>query len=365
MSSVNTVRRRLFSWRLLRTRAESAIGLDVANDALHFVQLKQSGDGFAVRALRSIPHGGDAESLLSSPARLRSSVQAALSEAPFRGNRVVTSPPASDVRLMVINYSLREGESREQRLVDLASERMRATLNDHIIDFVPIRTSEEDRGEYSALVAIVREEPVARHLERLAKAGLEVLALEIPPVALRRLVARLHRERMSAVVLVVQIGTAATELTLLSGRRLLLYRQVPVGAAALTAAIAKALECDERSASELLAGFGVAAGDEREMSSLLRDLLRVELRPVIEQTHKAISYAAFQTRGTSLDLAYLLEGPLDCPGLEQLFGELLRCRVERLRPLEAAGGNASSIERASEDRLSLATGYALRGLVDV
>jgi type IV pilus assembly protein PilM len=365
VSSLGALRKRLSEWSPLRRGRSTAIGLDIGSEALHLVQLDRAGPGFELRALQAISHGGDPEALMSSPSELRSGVRAALKRGGFRGRCVVGSPPADDVRLMVINYSLREGESPARKLVELAAERMREPLRDHIIDFVPIRTSEEDRGEHSALVAIVREEPVVRHLERLTSAGLEVLALEIPPVAIRRLVVRTSLERISDVVLVVHIGARTTDLTLLSGRRLLLYRQVAMGADAVIAAVSKALECDERSARDLLEGFGVAVGDEREMPTLLRDLLRVELRAVIEQTHKAISYAAFQTRGTALDLVYLLEGPLDCPGLDQLFGELLRSRVERLRPLENVGASRESAERARQHHLGLAIGYALRGLADV
>ncbi len=362
---MGALRKRLSEWSPLRRGGSTAIGLDIGSEAIHMVQLARSDPGYALRALQAIPHGGDPDALLSSPSELRSSVRAALKRGGFRGRCVVGSPPADEIRLMVINYALREGESQARKLVELAAERMREPLKDHIIDFVPIRTSEEDRGEHSALVAIVREEPVIRHLERLTNAGLEVVALEISPVAIRRLVARRNPERVSDVILVVLIGNRTTELTLLSGRRLLLYRQVAMGADALIAAVSKALDCDEPAARELLEGFGVAVGDEREMASVLRDLLRAELRPVIEQTHKAISYAAFQTRGTAVDLVYLLEGPLDCPGLDLLFGELLRSRVERLRPLESVGASRDAAERVKQHRLGLAIGYALRGLVDV
>jgi Tfp pilus assembly PilM family ATPase len=252
-----------------------------------------------------------------------------------------------------------------------------------VVDYVPIRTSGEQQGERSALVAVTPEEPVILHLERLRRAGLVVDALEIAPVSVCRLFSRLGTHPRTDVSLILRLRSKRAQLTLLSGRRLLLYREVEIGFDAILAEVSKALDCDAGAARDLLALYGVRSlvpGAEVELDpdatalglagsgdivSTLRETIRPALRGIVEQAHKAISYAAFQTRGMTLDRVYLMEGIMPCPGLQHLLSDMLQLPVDTFDPLDGLPGAPTPERSLRGERYSIALGMALRGLDDV
>jgi Tfp pilus assembly PilM family ATPase len=239
------------------------------------------------------------------------------------------------------------------------------------------------------LVAATPEEPVLERLECLRRAGLEVEAMEIAPMAVRRLVAGFASDPIDLqsgdIALVLRMRGASTELTLLSGQRLLLYREIGIGTDAIVQAVAKGLDSELEAARDLLALYGVGLGaglpgpsdsfgssdeirlpgDAEEVCGTLREIVRPSLRALVEQAHKAISYAAFQTRGTSIDKVYLLEGGASCPGFESLLAEMLHLPVEFLRPLGRFETRAAPVSVVNEARIAVALGFSMRGLVDV
>lgn len=375
-------------WIRDQTRMHGArppIGVDFAPDAVHWVQLDRFEPEPRLRDAASVRHGGEVEALLASPADLKRHVREVLQRGHFRGRTIVTQAPSEDLRLMVLNYTMQADLSEPEQIINLARERMRDDLDSHVVDFVPIRTSGDRQGDRSALVAVIPEEPVITHLDRLHAAGLEVAALEIEPVSVRRLISNLSGARALGthaqdLNMVLRIHRRSTALTLLSGRRLLLYREIEYGSEDLASAVSKGLDCEIDAATDLISSFGVEASDGKDamqdeapdalaeesdsIRSTLRDLLRPSLRAVIEQTHKAISYAAFQTRGSSLDRILLMEGVMPCPGLEFLLADMLQISVERFRPLSALTGHKPLTSLPCDARLATAFGFSMRGIDD-
>ncbi len=362
------------------------IGVVFDSNRIHWVQLDRIRDSVRLRDACSVKYAGDLESLLSSKADLKDLVCKVLRRGHFRGQRIVTHAPVADLRLMVLNYTADSAKSEPEQILGLARERMRDDLLEHVVDYVPIRTSGEKQGERSALVAVAPEDPVIEHLERLRRAGLEVEALEIAPVAIRRLIAGslpASREGDSdSIVLVLRMGVTTTELTLLSARRLLLYRELEIGTESMIEAVAKGLDCDRDAAEDLVATYGVVehAADDTgtlefadafgesdgagKIASTLREILRPSLRAIVDQAHKAISYAVFQTRGMSIETIYLMQGTVRCPGLDGLLAEMLKLPVDDFKSLSAIEGYEGVVDAGSDQGLALALGFAMRGVVD-
>ncbi len=373
----------LGSW----TASPSCIGVDFGEDRVHWVQVERKGEAVRLRDACSIKHGGDLEALLSSRTDLKTLVGEMQGHGRFKGRKIVTQAPSEHLRLMVLNYSSDQAKTQPRQILDLARERMGSDLLEHVVDFVQIRTSGDQQGDRSALVAVSLEEPIIEHLERLRGAGLEVTALEIAPVAICRLVANTiiqgDRIEKSRIALVLRIGKTSSELTLLSGRRLLLYREIEIGMEMLIDALTKGLDCDVDAAQDLIVSYGVgghAMDDSRalefaattdELSSMddiaatIREILRPSLRILVEQAHKAISYAAFQTRGMSIDKIFLMQGMRACPGLDGLLAEMLQLPVEQFKPFDKIVEAERVVSSGSDQRLGVALGFALRGMIDV
>ncbi len=373
-------------WPAFRQRFASRvgpIGIDFLGDRVYAVQLEGGDSPVELREVRSVRSDCAPETLVGSRSKLRSVLDELFRRSRFKGRRVVTRVLSEDLRLMVLSYKLDSAMSESEQIMGLSRERMRDDLSGHVVDFVPIRTSGDQQGDRSALVAVAPEEPVIQQLEGMRRAGLQVAALEIAPVAIWRVFATLVNRPTLDVALVVQLGRDSTQLTLLSGRRMLLYRDVEIGFSAVVDGVAKALDCDAEAARDLLASYGVgnvldADHDELEFGgsmpgvggpgdivSTLRETVRPALRGIVEQAHKAVSYAAFQTRGMTLDTVYLMAGASPCPGLAGLLSEMLQIPVQTFEPLAALPGGRRVTDGSHEQSYAAALGMALRGMSDV
>jgi type IV pilus assembly protein PilM len=236
-------------------------------------------------------------------------------------------------------------------------------LTDYVLDYVPVRVDVREGQEHSALVAAARREHVIDYLESLRKAGLSVKALDIGPLAIRRLVtaAQHSHDHDHDNILIITLGQAHTYMTVLSGRRLIFDRDISFGEHRLIRHLGSELDIDDHTASRLLRDHGLRAGDGNsdELAATVVEVLKplfVELRTDI---NKAMVYAASETHGNSVRRIYLTGGVAEWKGIERLLGDLLDIPVSILDPTACLVDAAPRLPRL---RMGVVTGLALRGL---
>jgi Tfp pilus assembly PilM family ATPase len=346
---------------------------------LHLVQLERGAEGLHIRATCSVPSPVQGDDPPPAAAKeLKAALRRAFKIQPFRGRRIVTTMPDAGVKLMVVNYEADTERSEPQQILSLVEERIDDAIDQCVVDYVPIRTSGEKRGARSALLAVARRDAVIRHLEFLRAAGLEVEALEIAPVAVRRLVAWLARDDVSRKSLVLHCGAQRSHLVVLDGRRLILYREIDFGEDQAIESLSKSLDMDRESAASVLYRYGVHPDDGGreawedpaaafEISETVMEILKPGVRSLADQIEKASIYTASEWRGACVDQVHLL-GRFDrWPGIDRLLGGVVSIPVGLLDPLAAPsfGGFSPPDDAAARDGgIALATGMALRGICD-
>lgn len=359
------------SLRFRRRSDTGPIGLVLGAEGLHAVQLDRRGGSVELRAAVAARSSGAQPGLPGSPKELRAFVAQALRGGRFHGRRVVTVAPAEDTKLMVLHYQLAPKQSDAEAILGLVKDRVGAPLEECIVDFLPIRTSGE-RQERSALAAVVRREPLLAFLERLRDAGLEAEAVEIVPVALRRLVAWLGRDETLRNALVVHCGQRRSDVTVLWGRRLLLYHEIDFGEEQTIEDVARTLCVEPELAVSMLRAYGIGGGSEvpvpgaesisaAEIAETVAEILRPSFQALAEHVRKALVYTASRMRGGSVDEIQLLGRIAGWPGAEKLLAEWLGLPV-RLLDVSRAFPRLGELPPSSE--LALAAGLALRGMVD-
>ena len=357
----------------LRPSPVGPIGIDLGHRSVQLVQLELAEGGARLRAASSLPYPGDDASVLHSPKELGRLLTRALRRSAFRGRRVVSAIPADRVKLMLLHYELGPEQSEPDEILSLIEERTDETLEGCVIDYLPLRENPDQKGETSALVAVAREEAVIAHLELLRSAGLKVDALEIAPVALRRLLRELAEDPPRENVLAIHFGPERSYLLVLWGRRLILYREIAFGASGPVEALARSLDMTHSEARSLLGEYGLSSPPESEppetpdartfeIRRALVEIARPSFRSVAEQVASALVYTASRTRGESVDAVYILGGVAAWPGVEPFLAELLSMPVRVLDPLLGLGAEAEAATGAEPSSdLALAAGLALRG----
>lgn len=337
------------------------IGLEMGNDELRMVQLVRQPDGIHLAAQALLPCPGGCDGLLATPGELRRTLKETLRAHGFRGRDVVTCLRPSLVRITMLNYVVPAGRSSEQIIVQRMAERVDGPLTDYVLDYVPVRVDVREGQEHSALVAAARREHVIDYLESLRKAGLSVKALDIGPLAIRRLVTAAQHSSDHDNILIITLGQAHTYMTVLSGRRLIFDRDISFGEHRLIRHLSSELEIDDDTAIRLLRDHGLRAGDGNrdELAATVVEVLKplfVELRADI---NKAMVYAASETHGNSVRRIYLTGGVVEWKGIEKLLGDLLDIPVSVLDPTACLVDTAP---RLPSLRMGVVTGLALRGL---
>jgi type IV pilus assembly protein PilM len=367
--------RRLLPDLAARSRGSEAgpIGFQLGSDALHMLQLERRGEAPCVRAAVSLAYPGDRESIVGSPRALRALVREALRGRGFRGRRIATAMPSSQLKLMVLNYESDGAGDDADLILRLVRERIDDPLEECVVDYRSIRSAGPAQGHSSALVAVARRDAVIRHLELLHAARLVVDALEIEPVAIRRVISRIADGSTSGNALVIRCGRKRSDLTALWGRRLILYREIDFGEDAIVEQLCKSLDMNTDSVRSVLERYGVFPAEESaaavedpaqmlEISRTVMEILKPSFYALAEQVDKAGVYTASQSRGESIGEVFLLGAITRWPGVERLLHSLLSLPVTFPDPLSALPLSRDSIRDQTRrgTGIVLASGLALR-----
>ncbi len=182
-----------------------AIGLEISLTEIHMAQLSRNRDGLRLSAYGSCAHNSSPESIWQDSKRFRALVRAALKEHGCRGRQVVAALPASLARVMPVSYQPRAGETDAAAIASLLNERIGSEADDFVVDYMPVDTLAQGKTKL-ALVALCREETIVGFLDALSSAGLDVVALEIGPIAIQRLIRAQLADLPAQNTLVVNCG---------------------------------------------------------------------------------------------------------------------------------------------------------------
>ena len=352
------------------------IGLELSQSALHLVQLgKRPDQSLFLHARASVPF--PIATLTESGGRraLREALRTAREQGPFKGRHAVVAMPAGQFRTMSVNYRLPSDQLEDQTIAQIMNERLDGPLSDYVIDYIPVRANARD-AEKLAIVAVSRRDDVMRLLGALHDAGLFVDALEIAPVALRRLANTVNSD-VTDMTMILNTGQRRTYLTLLSGRRLLLDQAIEIGEIHLVETLADALDLEPTQARDLLLRTGLHPGatnhwdghheGETGIFNTLLEILRPKFLELVDQTDQAFMYAAAQTRGGGDARILFLGAMARWPGCDEVISGMTQLPVIKLpdagAPFPDVGGDAPQTGNARAE-YAVASGLALRGLID-
>lgn len=318
------------------------LGLDLGPDRLNLVQMELVGGRPTLRAMASLPYRCPRSELFGQPKILRSLLKDGFAQQPFKGHRVVSSLPADQVKIMTVSYRRAEGQAPAQAIAAELRERFKDELDKLVVDFSLLRLADPAAGQQEALVALAQREHAMKHLDLLTASGLEVLALDIGPAALARLVIHTgakHTPEFPLLpnALLINFGAQSSFLTVIWGRRLLLDRAVEFCENRLFKRLEQVLNMPRELAQRLLYAPALATSQEPgppdESSRMLAEVLYPEMTLLLQEVNKTLVYIASRTRGKSVDLIYLA-GPLSCyDGLLHSLSTQLGVPVRRLNPV--------------------------------
>jgi type IV pilus assembly protein PilM len=316
-----------FARALRRERTYGDIGLELSLEALHMLQLCREGESLSVNAYAAVAYHGDPTALMDDAKLFAKLVKQGLKQAKFAGRRVVAAMPASVTQVMPVSYQSSGDGGDDGAIGQLMRERIGDGIAEFIIDYMPVQTLYAGR-EKLALVAICREDTAVNFLELMRKAGLSVTALEIGPIAIRRLIASMQAVVPDQNTLVVNCGRDKSYLTLISDSRLLADDEVDFGEDSVLEKIGAALDMPRELALDLVKKVNLDPSVVHTDAELARNadalagIIKPELAKLVQEIQRGLMFAASESRGNRVNQVYLLGSIARWPGATELLASL-------------------------------------------
>ncbi len=340
-----------------------AIGVEFSLEYLHLVQLEHLRNSVTLRAAKSVRLEAGFEEMLQDEVLFKNTVSRALKDNGFTGRRAVVAMPSSMTRVMSVNYQVNPGQSEGAAIMQLMRDRIGDELASFVVDYMPINRESNSRDRAS-LIAMCSKEMVMQYLELLRKSGLKAEAMEIGPVAIKRLVDSLQEPGDDKASLVVNCGRAKSYITLISRKRILADDEVDYGEQTILEQISKALDVDEQLATSLLRDAELGAERPDDETHTLIEIIRPELNKLVKEIERGLVYAASESRGNAEANVYLIGSMARWNGADELLSSLVNHPVTKIPdPLQSfikttVPQGASTTDGRPE--LAIAAGLALR-----
>ncbi|MEQ1529597.1 MAG: pilus assembly protein PilM [Methylococcales bacterium] len=359
-------------------KPQSVIGFDLGLEKLNMVQVTRVLGQTKIQAAVSDYHNASYDLLLAEPERMKKLVKRALASSPFLGRTVVSSMPNTKLQLLFLNYPCKPGQNEAEALLTALATRVNSDLREFVIDYVPIKPVIEEHQARVALVALAKKEDAENYLDLLNKCGLQVAALEIGPVAIRRLLNAMTSDAELEKVMAINFGTQKSFLTVLWDGDILLDRPLNFGLESILQALGQAFDIDHKLALKMVHDFGLAQtarlaglGVEEEIEEdvqedvqkVIHDVLTPTFARLAEEIREVLLYIASETRGGAVERIYLLGSVARLRGLEQVIDQLISIPVKVLNPFYGFAAQDDLSDMANLGPLSgiaVATGSALR-----
>jgi len=286
------------------------------------------------------------------------SIKSLLSDLKIKGKQVVVSLPEDEV----ISRLIRLPPLKDNEIMDAlrfeAETFVPYPLDQVLIDYEIIEKDEV--GRLSIFVIAAKNDLINSYLKLFKSIGLELLSLESPSLALRR-VLKLGMPMVERIV-AIDIGEKNSDVFSVNKNNVYFARVLAVGGESLTRAISLNLSLDMASAEEYKKAYGMK---ESELEGKIRAAIMPVFNDVSEEIRKTLALFN-EDIGKPAELLVLTGGGATLPGMAEELTKTLGIEVQVLQPFINIDTTKTqtAVNLISEGgRFSLAVGLALRSLI--
>mgnify|MGYP000884186473 CR=1 FL=1 len=271
---------------------DNIVGIDVGSVSARVVELK-AGMG-KNKALVAFGSSQFPEKLAQSDSKVDQQKVAHILKNLVKTSRVSTNKgagalPASDVFTAVIKMPPMTTAELAKAVHYQAEQNIPLKIEDVKIDWQIVRENPTTR-EKAVMIIAAPKVKINKTMELFDMAGLDLIYLETTPVAVARAISR----PTDPLVMIVDIGALATELTIVENNIVTHVRSIPAAGHSLTNVISKNLGLDESQAEQFKRKFGLS---QDKLEGQVFKTMRPVLDTIIEEIKRSIKYYQEQFGG--------------------------------------------------------------------
>jgi len=340
---------------------ESLYGIDVGVGSIKLVSIVKEKDKLVLQDLAEA-ETPDVDWLRSkdknnSMAAVSKIIKSLVAEAKLKTKKVVTCLPEDEVVSRLIRLPpIKENEIKDALKFE-AETFVPFPLSQASIDYEIIE--KDDMGRMSVFTIAAKNETIQSFVKLFKMTGLELVAIESPATALRRVMA--SAVSTTVTMLVADLGEKFSDIIGISDNKVYFTRAVPVGGESLTRAISVNLGLDMASAEQYKKAYGL---NEMELEGKIKSAIIPVFSSMAEEIRRALG-SFREELNKSVGLLVLSGGGANLPGFAEELARLLGVEVQVVQPFINLDVSRVTpvVNMTSEGcRFSLAVGLALRGL---
>jgi len=332
-------------------RNNSVIGLDVGSHSVKLVHLLHGEGKYRLLSYQEqeypitdgINHTASAEAIRQ--AFRRAGIK------PGRGEEVVTSVSGAGTVIKQVEFPILTDEELRSSIKWQASKRLPFGPDESVLDYQVLSRDEEAQKMIVLLAAVTRSH-LAEHLSFLKEAGIDPSVIDLSPLALANALMVTQDLKENEAVVLLDLGSAKTILSVFSPQELFFTRDIPIGGRLLTEQIQRHLNTNLEEAEKI----------KREGSAdQLLEILKEPLDQLIFEIRRSLTYYENRRGQRGFHNLYLAGGGVHLVQLAEHLHANLGVPVEKLNPLKGMELEADpEILMEVAPRLTLAVGLAVR-----
>lgn len=333
---------------------ENFFGVDIGNSAVRIVQLKghHPKPNLLTYGDIEVPEGLVASDSLVDQEKLATIIKTIANDAGVSTKNVVTSLPTASVFTTIIKTPKLSHDELAHSIKYQADKYIPMPLDQVKIDWYSVGQSATNPEEMEVLLVAAPNVTANKYLNVVQKAGFELLALEINPIALTRSLLT----NPGIAVVIVDFGANATDITIVSKQIPQLVRSVNVGSHALTRVTSQNLGLDKVQAEQFIRKFGLT---QTKLEGQVFKALKPLLDNVIEEINKSVKYYQEANPSERIEKIVITGGTAALPELPVYLANSVGFTVEIGNPWANISYVADMQDKLSSISLNYATAVGL------
>lgn len=341
----------------------SILGVDIGQSTIKLVAINNSNMGkFTLDSMGEIKAPVvDAAQINSSKHfnQIGATIKSLISDLKIKNKQVVANLPENEV----ISRLIRLPPLKDSEILDAlrfeAETFVPYPLEEVSLDYEIIE--KDDAGRLTIFVIAARNDLISNYVKMFRSLGLELLAIESPAVAYRRVI----KNGIKTVerVIILDIGEKFSDIFNVNKGNVYFSRSLPIGGESLTRAVSLGLGLDMASAEEYKKAYGI---NENELEGKIRLATMPVFNSITDEVRKAMALFMEDTGGKSLELLVLSGGGANLPGMAEELTKILGIEVQVAQPFVNIDVSKLSVPfnlNIEGCRFSLAVGLSLRGMI--
>ncbi len=329
---------------------ENYFGLDLGTNGIKLAQVRE------LRGAPSLITYGDIETpanLLASDSdidqrRVADLVRQLAADAKVTTKNVVAALPSSAAYTAIVQVPKLSREELAQSIRFQADKYIPMAIDQVKLDWAVI--GDAPGGEEQEVLLVAAPNNIAhKYLNIVQKAGLELMALEINPIAQAR--SLVSSKTPDVCVLIIDMGVNASDLAIIDHGVPRLVRSVNVGARAMRRVVSQNLGLDEPQADQFLKKFGLM---QDKLEGQVYRTLKPLMDNLVEEINKSVTFFHEKNPSIKIEKLVLTGGTSALPELPMYLANASGMTVEIGNPWQ----NVSYPAEIQTSLASLSLNYA-------